>query len=151
MDHELLRLIAIEPPRHRVKKLLVPERAGGRTVATADDVVSEDLEHWDRVRTRILREEHVAALLIATGAMRVRLDADLPVEDRLRSIVESRQVQEIALRAPPVDVLVAVDIDPLAIPGGDKPEELHDRAVAFDVRLDSDLRSARPREHVQAP
>src|SRR5207245_3204584 len=81
----------------------------------SSDVCSSDL--------RILREEHVAALLIATGAMRVRLDADLPVEDRLRSIVESRQVQEIALRAPAVDVLVTVDVDALAIPGGNRSEE----------------------------
>src|SRR5439155_23743167 len=79
------------------------------------------------------------------------LHADLPVEDRLRSIVESRQVQEIALRAPAVDVLVTVDVDALAIPGGNQPEKLHDRAIALDVRLDPDLRSARPREHVQAP
>src|SRR5207302_1206908 len=96
-------------------------------------------------------QKHVPAFLIAAGAVRSRLDADLPVKDRLRAIVECREVEEIALRRPPVHTLEGVDVDALGVARGHETEQLHGRAVALDVRLDTHFRPALTGKHIQAP
>src|SRR5207249_52840 len=68
MYQELLRRVAVESARHRVEQLLIPQRAGGRAMSAANDVVGEDLEHRDRIGAGLRREEHVPALLIAPRA-----------------------------------------------------------------------------------
>ena len=97
-----------------------------------------------------LRDRRIQWRALGVVAL-LRFDADQPVEDRFRALIERGQIEEIALRAPSVDTLEAVDVDALVIAGGDETEELHDRAVALDVRLDPDLGPALAREHVEAP
>src|SRR5437868_7705365 len=150
MDHELLGLSALESAGPRAGELHVAERSGGRAVAAAHDVVREDLEDRDRVRSRVIREQHVAALLVAARPARGGLDADLPVEDRLRVVVERRKVEQVALRALSVDVLKAVHVNALMVARRDEPVELDGHAVAFNVRVDPDLRASAAGEHVQA-
>jgi hypothetical protein len=103
----------------------------------------------DRVGAGLLREEHVPALLVAAGAARRRLDPDLPVEDGLRGVVERGEVEEIALRALPVQVLEAVHVDALRVARSHEPEQLHGRSAGLDVRLDARLRAAAADEDVE--
>src|SRR5881396_2754400 len=112
------------------------------------DIAGEDLEDRDRVGAGVIGEQHVAALLVAAGSARRRLDPDLAVEDGLRVVVEGREVEQIALRALAVHTLEAVDVDALVVPRRDEPVQLHGRTVAFDVGLDADLRAAPSGEHV---
>src|SRR5207245_9491331 len=99
MYQELLRRVAVESARHRVEQLLIPQRAGGRAMSAADDVVGEDLEDRDRIGAGLRGKEHGPALLIAPGTVRCWLDADLPVADRLGPIVERGEDDEVPLRA----------------------------------------------------
>ena len=149
VHEQLLRGLAIEPARHGIEQLLVAERARGRAVPAARDVVRQDLEDRNGIGACLLGQEHVPALLIAAGPARRRLDPDLPVEDGLRRVVQRREIEEVALRAPPVEVLKAVHVDTLRVSRRHESVELHDPAAGLDVRLDPRLRAAAADEHVE--
>ncbi len=81
---ELARFVASDAARTQIEDRFFIEPTDGGTVGAAN-VVGEDLELRIRVDDRVVGEQEIAVGLLGVGLLRVLVDDDPAVEDRLRA------------------------------------------------------------------
>ena len=137
-DHAL-RLLGRQAARLGVEALGRIDGPRGRAVAAAQDVVGLDLEHRDRLRAGLRRQQQVAALLVAAGALRLVANAGHAIEGGARLVVQGRQVEQVRGGVAGDQVLDAVDVDVLRAAGGQQAQHARRAALAGHAHFDAQL------------